>query len=338
MSTGCGACDGKVQPYREVQGHWFVACDDCGLLQIEPATMQRIDAGEPVFEYADSYWSSEVIAARERAWGVGIARAAEVFLCARRPVQRFLDIGTGPGYFLDAISTLAPHLAGMVHGIELFPPSEEARSRHPNYRLGRLGDYPPNSFDAGLCMEVFEHLTPRMVQGLLAELAKVFRTDACVMVNTGLAAFAREEDPGYLDPLGRGHITAWTLKAVNHLAQPLGLVASPLPGRSWCFLLEKTIAPALTLEARLASVLPENRAALAVPGTPSSALAIMAEQSLWGSYHYDQFLSRTRWALSMSALLEAARATPVLGSVTGAATRRMSPRFKARLRKILGLG
>ena len=40
---------------------------------------------------------------------------------ARRPVRRALDIGSGPGFLLDALVELVPSLAERVHGSNPFP-------------------------------------------------------------------------------------------------------------------------------------------------------------------------------------------------------------------------
>jgi hypothetical protein len=46
--------------------------------------------------YEDLYWAEELSAAKNRAFSVSIARPAEVFILARKPIKNFLDIGTGP--------------------------------------------------------------------------------------------------------------------------------------------------------------------------------------------------------------------------------------------------
>lgn len=236
--------------------------------------------------------------ARERAFGVAIARTAEVFLCCRRPIKQFLDIGTGPGLFLDAVSVYLPNISNWFHAVEQFPPYEH--SRHPNYLIGHVKDYSASSFDAGICIEVFEHLTPRMVDALLGEIASISRTEACFLINTGLADYTRNDCPEYLDPVGRGHIMSWTVPAINHLARSHGLVASAIPGRNWCFLLEKAEGPRPSISDRLAQPLSENLSALYMPNARASPIALLGEIALRESYYYDQFLSRTNWAIALS--------------------------------------
>src|SRR5258708_6747431 len=107
----CLGCPGDCPPPPEGDGYCLVPCSGCGLIQIDAETMRRIDAGEPVLTYAESYWADEMKSARERAYTVALSRAAEVFLLSRRPIARFLDVGSGPGLFLDAIATHLPHLS-----------------------------------------------------------------------------------------------------------------------------------------------------------------------------------------------------------------------------------
>lgn len=301
----CKACGAMARPFREVSGYAYFECEGCGLIQIDPKTIDRIDNGEPVIAYADGYWQNEMATARERAYGVALARAAEVFLLARRPIDRFLDIGTGSGTFLDAIARFLPDISDRFHGVELFPPPEADRTPQKNYRVGHARDYPAAFFDGGMCIEVFEHLTPCMVDGILAAIGTISRDGACYLINTGLAAFTREEEPGYLDPTGRGHITSWTVAAINHLARPYGLVASPMPGRSYCFLLEKRpVAGSQNVESiedRMATPVRRNVMALQVPGVGASPVALLGEVGLRESYYQQQFLDRTRWAIALDA-------------------------------------
>lgn len=356
----CQACTGPTDHHGDHAGHAYLACRRCGFIQLNPADMARIDAGEPLVRYGDDYWGREMPAARERSHGIAVARAAEAILLSRRVVTRFLDIGTGAGFALDALAQALPATPIRLEGVELFPPPPAWRTRHPGYRIGRVADIPAGSVDAGMCIEVIEHLTPRMTRGLLAEVAAAAAPGACFVFNTGLAAFAREEDPGYIDPTGRGHIAIWTVAAIDHLARPLGLVARPIPGRSWCFLLDKPAAaeppddpmaaeppdnpmaaeplvdpmaaePPADPMARLAAALPENRAALAVPGAGSSPVLELARSAMAESHHFHGYLERTRWALSLQAERDALAARPLPAAGWRDTSRRG-------LRRLLGRG
>jgi hypothetical protein len=200
--------------------------------------MNRVEAGE-VVNYQSAYWDGEVSAAEERSFGASLIRVAEVFRLCGIPIKRFIDIGSGTGSLLDSLDRLLPELRDRFYGIELFPPEEARRSRHPNYRIGSLGSL-TERFDAGVCIEVIEHLTPAMVRGLASDLAKRATQGALFYFNSAQPSFVATHDPGYLDPLGRGHIASYSVAGVAHLFGPSGLKVIALPGRDWGFLAEFT--------------------------------------------------------------------------------------------------
>jgi len=197
--------------------------------------LAQIDRDEFVRTYDQTYWVAEDESARERSFGPAIARVAELFLYARKPITRFIDIASGPGYLLDALSLYLPSSKGLFWGVERFPPS--TYTSHPNYRIGSLEDL-EGTFDAGVCIEVIEHLTPNMLRSLAVAMATKSTPDSIFLVNTGMPPYVRNEDPGYLDPLVRGHIVSYGLRGVEHIFKPLGFDVIPLPGKDWAFLLE----------------------------------------------------------------------------------------------------
>jgi hypothetical protein len=202
-----------------------------------------------------------LLSARERSYGTSLARVAEVILYARRPIRRFLDIGTGPGYLLDALSAYLPTSADRFHGIELFPPKEA--TSHQNFHVGEIASL-KDRFDAGSCIEVIEHLTPTMLRGLLSQLAAKSEDDAIYVVNTGLPEYVNHEDRGYMDPTRRGHIVSYGLRGVSRLAEPLGFRVIPIPGKTWAFCLEfnSTQLDRHSIQDRIWSPVPENKAML----------------------------------------------------------------------------
>jgi hypothetical protein len=194
--------------------------------------MQQVDEGAFVRRYDADYWSAELSAARSRSWGEGLARVGETVLYCERPIEVFLDIATGPGYLLDALAAYLPSRR-IFHGVEMFPPPEH--SAHPNYLVGGVADF-PMAVDAGVCIETIEHLTPRMARGLAEQLAAKCRPDSLILFNTGLSDFTRKEDPGYIDPVHRGHIVSWGMPALRSVFEPAGFKVHPL--RSWAFAVE----------------------------------------------------------------------------------------------------
>jgi hypothetical protein len=153
------------------------------------------------------------------------------------PVRKFIDIGTGPGFLLDAVEHYLPASSSQFYGVEKFPPELEFRSNHPNYVCADLGDI-GMTFECGICVEVIEHLTPAMARSLAGSLRKVATQGSLFMFNTGLTDYVRHEDPGYLDPFFRGHITCWSVTAAQKVFGVHGFRVLPLQGKSWAFVVE----------------------------------------------------------------------------------------------------
>ncbi len=279
--AACPLCEAADRPvYATVAGYRYHACAACDFIFLEPEAMARVDRGESLRAYDAAYWAAELHSARERSWGPAIARVAELLLYCPIPVERFIDIGTGPGYLLDALSWFLPASRLVFHGVELFPPAEAERTTHPNYRTGPLRTV-PGPFQAASCIEVIEHLTPTMVAGLAADLAGICAPGACTIFNTGLTDYVRHEDPGYLDPLDRGHISIWSVTAARRVFEPLGFQIHAIPGKTWAFLAEyRPPAPATggPLTDRIWSPCPANLAILNDP-TTGSVLHILGRES-----------------------------------------------------------
>jgi methyltransferase family protein len=230
---------------------------------IDPRVLAKIDGGGPgPRRYDEAYFETERTSARDRAYGSSLARCAEALLYARIPVRRFLDVGTGHGYLLDALAMHLPSHRDAFAGVELFPPP--GRSTHPNYIEGSVASA-PGTYDAGSCIEVIEHLTPAQLARLLGELATRSNPGALYIVNSGQPRYVLDDDPGYLDPDGRGHIFSYSLEAVALLAEPQGFRVLPLRGKTWAFLLEYDRADPSAPEDRIWSALPENVALLSDP-------------------------------------------------------------------------
>ena len=209
--------------------------------------MREVDDGIFKRNYDANYWQAELSAAKERSYGPALARVSELLLYARKPVQRFIDIGAGPGFLLDALSLYLPTSKDKFWGVELFPPLEH--TAHANYFIGSLDDI-GGTFDAGVCIEVFEHLTPSMLRILAKSLASKSTEDSIYLINTGLPSFVRHEDPTYLDPYGRGHVASYSLKAIELMFNPHGFRVLPLSGKTWAYLLEYKPSVKATLPAQ----------------------------------------------------------------------------------------
>lgn len=223
---------------------------------IDPNVLATVDSGTSLPRVYDAaYFDEELVAAFDRSYGPSLARFAEVVLYARTPVRRFLDIGTGHGFLLDALSMHLPSHRDAFFGVEAFPPKNH--STHPNYIRGTVAAT-SERFDAGCCIEVIEHLTPAQFRALLAEVASRSNPGALYIVNSGQPRYVLDDDPNYLDPDRRGHIFSYSLEAVALLAEPFGFRTVPLRGKTWAFLLEYDRDDVTPPQDRIWSALPEN--------------------------------------------------------------------------------
>ena len=306
----CLVCaSGRAVSYRTVEDVAYFRCNDCGSIFADPEFIARIECGE-VQGYQQEYWDRELTSAQERCRGTSVARVAETIRMARIPVRRFIDIGSGSGLLLDSLAELLPELSAIFYGIELFPPEPSRRSRHPNYRIGRLGDMTEH-FSAGVCIEVIEHLSPNMLRRLGAELACRSEPRALYYFNSAQPEFVESSDPGYLDPHGRGHIVSYSIAGVTALLAPSGFNIIPFPGRAWAFFAEFGKPESLGIEAlfhRLWNPVPDNIRMLA--GARFGPLMITIGQESARAYlEYATAAQRTNWALSLKAELAAAART-----------------------------
>lgn len=255
----CAVCGLDARLWQRVDGYVYTDCPNCDSIAIDKSAMKDVDAGCFPRDYSEAYWQEELASSRERSWGVSLARIAEAILYCRRPIDKFLDVGTGPGFVLDAINTYLPASSERFFGVEMFPPSQH--SSHDGYRVGNLADL-PDKFDAGICIEMVEHLTPAMLKQIAKSLADRSNDQALYLINTGLPSYVRLEDPGYIDPLRRGHIVSWGLPALRSIFEPQGFTVWALRGKSWAFCVEYRSEDVTPLADRIWTPHPQNRAML----------------------------------------------------------------------------
>lgn len=234
----CPVCDSKkISKYAIIDDYTYYQCHSCALLFIQSDYLTKIDEGYNIVEYRDDYWEFELSAAFERSSSSTMARMAEVFYYSRIPINRFVDIGSGPGFFLDIIKKYLPNNHEIFYAVEKFPPSKEYRTKSNNYLIGGIGDV-KFKVDAGICIEVVEHLTPIMLKNLFKDLASVSNPEALYLFNTGMPHYVMNEDAAYLDPKKRGHIISYSIEAIKILSERFGFKVLPIPGKSWAFILE----------------------------------------------------------------------------------------------------
>ena len=260
----CCVCESRdVNLFRQVGQYAYYECKSCGLIFIAPDVLRKVDNGATLVNYSGNYWTEELYAARERAWSTSLARIAELFLYARIPVRKFVDIGSGPGYLLDALLYQLPSATDVFYANELFPPPPANRTRSENFLEGSFTNF-SFDFDGGSCIEVIEHLTPAMVKSLFADLATKSKPNSIYLFNTGLSHYIKNEDPGYLDPHVRGHIVGWSIPSLKMLVASTGFEILPIPGKSWAFIAEYRPDHNFrgNLEDRIWHALPENASTL----------------------------------------------------------------------------
>jgi hypothetical protein len=274
-SSACGVCSRLAGYFATVDEIDYSDCHHCDSIAVNKKTLEEFDGLKASRPYDASYWRTEQAAARERSFGSSLARAAEAILLATVPVERFLDIGSGAGYLLDALSIQLPGFSSHVYGVELFPPDNH--SHHPNFISGSIHRL-PHSFQAGVCIEVIEHLTPAMLTDLVAGLAKCSSPGALYVFNTGLSDYVRLEDKSYLDPFRRGHIISWGFPALRAIFEPYGFFLRPLARRNWAFIAEfqRDSGPP---EPRVWCPLQQNKAILH-DGTTGSIMFLLGRDSI----------------------------------------------------------
>lgn len=298
----CPVCRaGTSTHYVDVEGLPYLRCDACRSIHVCLESLREIDAGRShVRDYGEQYWAMELKAARYRAKGEALSRAGEAILYCRRPVHRFLDIGAGPGFLLEKLLESLDPDAEIFHAVEKFPP--EGCFQHPNYHTGSLSDL-SDRFDAGVCIEVVEHLTPTMLGSLVEALAKVSKPDSYWLFNTGMDEYVANEDPGYLDPYRRGHIVSYSIKGVKAIFEPHGFKVHQLPGKSFAFAAEFQPSAPCDYDERIYRPLAENLKLL----KRNPLLYIAAFEVARSYFYFAGFMERTAWAKSLDAELQVLR-------------------------------
>lgn len=278
VTQNCPLCSLQTGLYTIIDGVEYFECGSCDFIFADPELLRKLDSGIAVRQYDDNYWANELRSAHDRSFGSSLARMAEAILYCRIDVEKFVDIGTGPGYLLDAVALHLPSRASQFFGVERFPPDEALRTRHPNYFCSELADV-GEKFECGVCIEVLEHLTPKMAVSLAEAIRDVSVEGSLYLFNTGLTDYVRREDPSYLDPYGRGHVTCWSIASARQVFEPLGFHVYPLRGKAWAFVIEYgTQILAGNIEDRIWSA-PEKNVRLLQDPVMGSALYILGRES-----------------------------------------------------------
>lgn len=275
MTYNCAVCGSLARFWREVDGYAFTDCEHCGSIALNQDALCGIDSGQPLRNYDGDYWSDEIRAATERCWGGSIARAAEAILLCQRPINKFVDIGSGSGELLDSLSFYLPTSQSRFYGVEMFPPMEH--TRHNGFIKSSL-DQVAMTFDCGVCIEVIEHLTPNMLNSLIRSLAKISAPDSFYIFNTGLADFVRAGNSDYIDPIRRGHIVSYGWRAIQTMFSSQGFEVHRLGNRDWAFAVEFRPTANTDINSRIWHPKDENLSMLTDPRS-GSVMHILARES-----------------------------------------------------------
>jgi len=302
----CLVCKSKnAKKYNKVDGVTYFECDICACIFADQNTI--INKHQ---DYSLDYWKTEISSSRERSYGISLALCAEVFILSSVRIETFLDIGTGPGYFLDAVSILMPNYKELFYGVEKFPPQLNFVSNHQNYITGDLSkiNLINKKISGGICVEVIEHLYPNDLENLAENLAKISQDGALYIFNSGQPDYVKYEDFKYLDPYIRGHVVSYSIKSLEYIFNKYGFKITSIPGRTWAFIAEYN--PMRTLEATADAFsklvwlgLDENIKKLQDNGF-GPLMHILGVNSLRASVESQVVKERTLWALSLNEELE----------------------------------
>lgn len=287
----CPVCSvGNSTHYGDIDGFAYYQCDSCQSLYIDPSILSSIDEGRRLRPYDEGYWKMESDSARIRASGESLTLAGEAILYARRPVHRFLDVGAGGGFLHDELMRLYPEEKTLFHAVELYPPPQH--SVHENFKIGPVASL-EGRFDAGVCIEVLEHLTPKMLAALVRDISNVSEVDSLWLFNTGMSDFViREKNTGNLDPLSRGHIVSYSLKGLNPIFSRYGFKIQECPGKSFAFMAEFRPSAELTFEQRFTRPLGYNKKLLMKSGILYQA----SFESARSCFYFHEYRGKTKWA------------------------------------------
>lgn len=297
--SNCPICKKTISPsiYMKKDGVDFFECESCTSIYADPEFIGQIDSGV-VVNYSSQYWKDELASSKARSYGSTLVRFAELFIYSRVEIKKILDIGAGPGFFLDACLELLPELSKNIYGVELFPPPIHTNSS--NYIIGGLSDL-SQKYETGICIEVIEHLTPNMLDGLARDLAKVASTGALFYFNSANPIFVKNEGGAYLDPKIRGHIVSYSIEGLKTIFEKYGFKVISIPGRDYGFLVE-FLSPDtkfITIEERINNPLQVNINFLRSDKFGEMFYSMGVESAR--CYQLQALLSeRTHWALSLA--------------------------------------
>ncbi len=145
----CPACAcARSQWAFEVAGHPLVRCRDCGTLFVAPLPPR--DIVQATYLQPDYHETAQDAAVRMRAEADARARVV-----AELGAHRVIEVGCGPGHFLDAAKAIGLE----IEGVDPARTAAAARARGHVVHTTWLEQYePPRPWQALALWEVIEHL------------------------------------------------------------------------------------------------------------------------------------------------------------------------------------
>ena len=221
-----------VDTEKNVSYRYF-KCPQCDCIFISPDVIDMLDNGGQLVNYESTYWDDEYKSAIDRCYGAGLARMAESLFYCRIPVENFLDIGAGSGKLLDAIKAYLPYSSSHFYAIEKYPPERQKCTKSQNFMTGNYEIILKKKYQCGICIEVVEHLTPKMLVDIFSIIAKASDYLAFYLLNSGFVPYIEKENAMYLNPFVNGHIVSYSAKGLYYLLSPLGFNVIPVSGKNW---------------------------------------------------------------------------------------------------------
>jgi len=187
--------------------------------------------------YDEDYWENEYAEAVRRENEDCCLRALELIYLSKIPVKRFLDLGCGLGI---TVNWLRSQLGIDACGIDKFGKFEPTPYLLKEDVL-TTDKFEKESFDAIMSIEVVEHLPQDLIIPIFQKLRDILKPGGMILINTGTLEFIKEaeDNKGYIDPSVRGHISIFSMKTFERIADILGLIHIPMWSRNWCTLLLK---------------------------------------------------------------------------------------------------
>ncbi len=221
----CALC-GPGTPQRRVHAfppYAVVACDGCGLVFLSPRPTEA--AALALYQDAGYYESDvsghgydEYLEVRQNWLGTFERRLRRIR--RYKPAGRVLDVGCGPGFFLDAAMTMGYEPWGIdpsAYAVEL------ARARHgERVRVGVLetAAFEPASFDLVVASDAFEHVYAPLL--FLQAAARLLKPDGVLAITTPdpTSLLARVSGRGWVSFKIPEHVYYWSPATIRRALEP----------------------------------------------------------------------------------------------------------------------